>query len=167
MTDLAGRVVLITGASRGLGRAAAQRFHERGASVAVNARNAERAEAVCKSLGDRTLALSGDLTADGVAEQIVARALDAFGRVDVLVNNAAIAPSTRLLSIPPQEWRETLETNLTVPFLLTRAVAPGMKARQYGRIVNISSTAGRMVSTLAGAHYTASKAGLLGLTRAA
>ncbi|HUQ83555.1 MAG TPA: SDR family NAD(P)-dependent oxidoreductase [Gemmatimonadaceae bacterium] len=167
MTDFTGRVVIVTGASRGLGRAAAQRFHERGACVAVNARDAERAESTARSLGDRALAIPGDLTADGVAEQIVARTVDAFGRVDVLVNNAAVAHPTRFLAIPPHEWRETLETNLTAPFLLMQAVAPIMKTQQYGRIVNISSTAGRMVSTLAGAHYTASKAGLLGLTRAA
>jgi 3-oxoacyl-[acyl-carrier protein] reductase len=87
--------------------------------------------------------------------------------VDVLVNNAAVARSTRLLDISRAEWRETLDANLMAPFLLMQAVAPTMKAQQYGRIVNISSRAGRMVSTLAGAHYTASKAGLLGLTRAA
>jgi NAD(P)-dependent dehydrogenase (short-subunit alcohol dehydrogenase family) len=166
MTDFTGRVAIITGAARGLGRAAATRLHERGACVAVNVRDAARAEELAKSIGDRAIAVAGDLASDGVAEDIVARTIDAFGRVDVLVNNAAVAYSTRLLDIPPAEWRETLEVNLTVPFLLTRAVAPGMKSQRYGRIVNISSKAGRMVSTLAGAHYTASKAGLLGLTRA-
>jgi 3-oxoacyl-[acyl-carrier protein] reductase len=157
---------IITGAARGLGRAAAARLHERGACVAVNVRDPGRAEALAKSLGDRAIAVAGDLTSEGAAEDIVARTIDAFGRVDVLVNNAAVAYSSRILDISPAEWRETLEVNLTVPFLLTRAVAPLMKAQRYGRIVNISSKAGRMVSTLAGAHYTASKAGLLGLTRA-
>jgi NAD(P)-dependent dehydrogenase (short-subunit alcohol dehydrogenase family) len=166
MTDFTGRVAIITGAARGLGRAAATRLHERGACVAVNVRDARRAEELARSIGDRAIPVAGDLTTDGAAEDIVARTIDAFGRVDVLVNNAAVAYSTRLLDIPPAEWRETLEVNLTVPFLLTRAVAPAMKAQRYGRIVNISSKAGRMVSTLAGAHYTASKAGLLGLTRA-
>ncbi len=165
MTDFTGRVVIITGAARGLGRAAARRFHERGACVAVNVRDAIRAESLAKSLGDRAFAVPGDLTSDGMPDEIVRRTVDEFGRVDVLVNNAAVAYSTRILDIPPAEWRETLEVNLTVPFLLTQAVAPLMKAQQYGRIVNISSKAGRMVSTLAGAHYTASKAGLLGLTR--
>ena len=167
MTDFTGRVVIITGAARGLGRAAAQRFHERGASVAVNVRDAARAEAAAADLGDRALAVAGDIASEGMAESIVLRALDRFGRVDVLVNNAAVAHSTRFLDISRAEWRETLETNLTAPFLLMQAVAPMMKAQRYGRIVNISSRAGRMVSTLAGAHYTASKAGLLGLTRAA
>jgi NAD(P)-dependent dehydrogenase (short-subunit alcohol dehydrogenase family) len=166
MTDFTGRVVIVTGAARGLGRAAAERFHERGACVAVNVRDARRAEAVATSLGDRALAVPADLAADGAADEIIARTIDRFGRVDVLVNNAAVAYSTRLRDITPAEWRETLEVNLTVPFLLTRAVVPAMTAQRYGRIVNLSSKAGRMVSTLAGAHYTASKAGLLGLTRA-
>jgi 3-oxoacyl-[acyl-carrier protein] reductase len=167
MTDFTGRVVIITGAARGLGRAAARRFYERGASVAVNVRDAARAEAAAADLGDRALAVAGDIASEGMAESVVLRTLDRFGRVDVLVNNAAVAHSTRFLDISRAEWRETLETNLTAPFLLMQAVAPKLKAQRYGRIVNISSRAGRMVSTLAGAHYTASKAGLLGLTRAA
>ena len=167
VADFTGRVVLITGAARGLGRAAAERFHARGACVAVNARDAKRAGAVAGPFGDKGLAVAGDLTREGAADDIVRRTIDRFGRIDILVNNAAVAPSTRLGDITPEEWRETLEANLTAPFLLLRAALPAMKAQQYGRVVNISSTAGRMVSTLAGAHYTASKAGLLGLTRAA
>jgi len=168
MTDFSGRVVLITGASRrGLGRGAAERFLERGASVAVNVRTADRAESVARELGPGVLALPGDLTSDSAPASMVARTVDRFGRLDVLVNNAAVAYSTRFGDISAAEWRETLEVNLTAPFLLMHAATPVMKAQGYGRIVNISSTAGRMVSTLAGAHYTAAKAGLLGLTRAA
>ena len=99
-------------------------------------------------------------------DDIVRRTLDRFGRVDILINNAAMARSTRFHDLTADEWRAALEVNLTAPFLLTKAVLPVMKAQRYGRIVNISSTAGRMVSTLGGAHYTASKTGLLGLTRA-
>ena len=94
------------------------------------------------------------------------RVLDKFGRIDILVNNAALARSTRFGELGADEWREAMEVNLTAPFLLTKAVLPTMQEQHYGRIINISSTAGRMVSTLGGAHYTASKAGLLGLTRA-
>jgi NAD(P)-dependent dehydrogenase (short-subunit alcohol dehydrogenase family) len=83
------------------------------------------------------------------------------------VNNAALALSTRFERISEEEWRRAMDVNVTAPFLLVRAVLPGMKAAGFGRIVNISSTAGKSVSTLGGAHYTASKAGLLGLTRAA
>jgi NAD(P)-dependent dehydrogenase (short-subunit alcohol dehydrogenase family) len=135
--------------------------------VAVNVRDSGRADSLARSLGDRALAVPGDISAEGVPDQIVSRTLDRFGRVDILVNNAALARSTRFPDLSVEEWREALEVNLTAPFLLTKAVLPAMKAQKYGRIVNISSLAGRTVSTLGGAHYTASKAGLLGLTRAA
>ena len=165
--DFAGRVVIVTGAWRGLGRAAAERFHERGAAVAVNVRDRARAESLAASIGERTLAVPGDIAAPGAAEEIVRMTLERFGRVDVIVNNAALALSTRFPDLTAEEWRTALEVNLTAPFLLTKAALPAMQAQRYGRIINISSSAGRMVSTLGGAHYTASKAGLLGLTRAA
>ncbi len=165
--DFAGRVAIVTGAARGLGRAAAIRLHERGASVAVNVRDDARARAVVEALGARALAVPGDLTVDGVPGAIVRRTLEEFGRVDIIVNNAASAPTTRFAAISAAEWRHALEVNMTAPFLMIRAALDTMKAQHYGRIINISSTAGRMVSTLGGAHYTASKAGLLGLTRAA
>jgi NAD(P)-dependent dehydrogenase (short-subunit alcohol dehydrogenase family) len=167
--DFAGRVALVTGASRGLGRSAVARLLERGASVAVNVRDRSRAESVIASLGggERLLAVPGDVSADGVPEEIVQQTMTHFGRLDVLVNNAAHARPTRFPDLSAAEWREAMEINLTVPFLFIQAVLPAMKAQHYGRVVNISSTAGRTVSTLGGAHYTASKAGLLGLTRAA
>src|SRR4051812_19407123 len=165
--DFTGRVAIVTGASRGLGLAAALRLHELGASVAINVRDKERAQAAAREVGDRALAVPGDVTADGAPEQIVKATLDRFGRVDILVNNAAMARSTRFEQLTADEWRATLDTNMTAPFLLIKAVLPAMKKQGYGRIVNISSSAGRMVSTLGGAHYTASKTGLLGLTRAA
>jgi len=160
-------VAIVTGATRGLGRAAAQRFHERGATVAVHARDLARATAVTKAFGERALPIAGDLATAGMPESIVQRVVDACGRVDILVNNAALALPTRFRVLSPDEWRAVLEVNLTVPFLLIRAVAPIMERQRYGRVVNVSSTAGRSVSTLGGAHYTASKTGLLGLTRAA
>ncbi|MEO5814854.1 MAG: SDR family oxidoreductase [Gemmatimonadaceae bacterium] len=166
LNDFSGRVAIITGAARGLGRAAATRLYERGASVAVHVRDTDRAEEVAGSLGDRALAIPGDISVYGVPEEIVRRTLERFGRVDILVNNAALARSTRFGELSADEWRMALEVNLTAPFLLTKAVLPAMKAQEYGRIINVSSSAGRTVSTLGGAHYTASKAGLLGLTRA-
>jgi 3-oxoacyl-[acyl-carrier protein] reductase len=165
--DFAGRVAIVTGAARGLGRATAARLHERGASVAVNVRDGARAERLAREIGERAFAVPADLAAAGVAESIVRSTLDRFGRIDVLVNNAALPLTTRFADISAEEWRRAIEVNLTVPFLLIQAVLPAMKAQHYGRIVNVSSTAGRMVSTLGGAHYTASKTGLLGLTRAA
>ena len=165
--DFTGRVAIVTGAARGLGRAAAERLHERGASVVVHVRDQARADAVAQFIGERAYGVGVDIAAHGASELIVQRTLDRFGRVDILVNNAALALTTRFPDLTPEEWRAALEVNLTVPFLLTKAVLPAMRAQQYGRIVNVSSSAGRTVSTLGGAHYTASKAGLLGLTRAA
>ena len=164
--DFAGRVALITGASRGLGRAAAARLLERGASVAINVRDRGRAEATVSELGGASFAVPGDLEKEGVAESLVERTIAEFGRLDILVNNAAMPLTTRFEQITPDEWRRAVEVNLTAPFILTRSAVPVMKAQRYGRVVNISSTAGRMVSTLGGAHYTATKTGLLGLTRA-
>jgi len=163
--DFHGRVALITGAARGLGRAAAERLLARGASVAVNVRDPERAESLARELGDRAFAVPGDVTDD--PHVMIERVLERFGRLDILVNNAAYAHSTRFDDLTADEWRRAIEVNLTAPFLLIKAAVPPMKARQYGRIVNISSLAGKTVSTLGGAHYTASKAGLQGLTRAA
>jgi len=133
----------------------------------VHVRDGRRAEQVCAALGDRAVALPGDLAEPGVIDRLVAQAMERFGRIDILVNNAAVALPTRFPQLSADEWRRTLEVNLTAPFLLIKAVLPVMQAQHFGRIVNISSTAGRMVSTLGGAHYTTSKAGLLGLTRAA
>jgi NAD(P)-dependent dehydrogenase (short-subunit alcohol dehydrogenase family) len=166
--DLTGRVALVTGAARGLGRAAVLRLHERGATVAINIRDAVRTNALANEIGgDRVLAVSGDVTDREFPQAAVGCVLERFGRLDILVNNAAFARSTRFPDLTADEWRQALEVNMTAPFLLTQAALPAMRAQAYGRIVNISSSAGRQVSTLGGAHYTASKTGLLGLTRAA
>ncbi len=137
-----------------------------GASVAVNVRDHPRARELAASLGDRALGVPGDVAAEGVPERVVRDTYERFGRVDIIVNNAALARSTRFPDLTAEEFRLALEVNMTAPFLFTQAALPIMQAQHYGRIINISSSAGRTVSTLGGAHYTASKAGLLGLTRA-
>jgi NAD(P)-dependent dehydrogenase (short-subunit alcohol dehydrogenase family) len=165
--DLTHRVALVTGAFRGFGLATAERLAARGASVAVHVRDAERAEAAARQVGDRGFAVAGDLGNPADLRAIVARTLERFGRIDILVNNAAVALTTRFERITEEEWRRTFEINVTAVFLLIQAVVPAMREQGYGRIVNLSSTAGKTVSTLGGAHYTASKAALQGLTRAA
>jgi NAD(P)-dependent dehydrogenase (short-subunit alcohol dehydrogenase family) len=171
--EFAGRVALITGAARGLGLAAAERFLAGGARVVINVRRPEQAAAVAARMGEsdgggeRVLVLPGDVASSATVRAMVAQTLDSFGRLDVLVNNAAAAFSTRFEQIGEEEWRRAVDVNLTAAFLCIQAALPAMKANGYGRVVNLSSTAGKSVSTLGGAHYTASKAGLLGLTRAA
>jgi len=165
--DFAGRVVLITGAGRGLGRATAERFLERGAQVAVNVRTPERAETLAHELGGNAHPAPGDIRSAPAVRALVAEIVQRFGRLDILVNNAAIASATRIEQLSEDEWRATIDTNLTAAFFCIQAVVPAMKSQSHGRIINVSSLAGRSVSTLGGAHYTASKAGMLGLTRAA
>jgi NAD(P)-dependent dehydrogenase (short-subunit alcohol dehydrogenase family) len=168
--DLTGRAALVTGAARGLGKAAAVRMLESGAAVALNVRRAEQGAALAAELapfGERAMVVFGDVAESAAVAAMVGEVVARFGRLDVLVNNAAAAYSTRFEEISEDEWRRALDVNLTAAFLLIRAALPAMKANGYGRVVNLSSTAGKSVSTLGGAHYTASKAGLLGLTRAA
>ena len=164
--DFTGRVALVTGAARGLGRAVAERLIARGARVAVNVRDRARADALAASLGPAAFAAPGDLADPSALKSMVDQVLETAGKVDILVNNAALALGTRFEKISADEWHRTLLINLTAPFVLSQAVVPAMRRQRYGRIINISSTAGRQVSTLGGAHYTASKTGLLGLTRA-
>lgn len=165
--DFAGRAALVTGAAQGIGRATAERLVERGASVALNDLDADRLEPVLEQLGDRTLAVPADVTDAGQVRKMVEQTVERFGRLDILVSSAGILFPTRFEQIPEDEWRRTIDINLTGVFLCTQAAVAPMKANGYGRIVNLSSTAGKSVSTLGGAHYTASKAGVLGLTRAA
>ncbi len=167
MSHLGGRVALVTGGARGLGRAAAASLLAAGASVAVNVRRAEQAAALEADFGGRMLVLQGDVASSPAVRRMVSQVAERFGRLDILVNNAAAAYSTRFEQIGEDEWRRAIDVNLTAAFLLIQAAVPLMKANRFGRIVNLSSTAGKSVSTLGGAHYTASKAGLLGLTRAA
>jgi len=165
--DFEGRVAMITGAAQGMGRATAERLAARGARVAVNDVSHERLTPVLAGLGDRAIAIPGNVSEGAAVRAMIGKALDAFGRLDILVNNAGILYPTRFEDIPETEWRRTLDINLTAVFLCTQAAVGPMKAAGYGRVVNLSSTAGKSVSTLGGAHYTASKAGVLGLTRAA
>jgi 3-oxoacyl-[acyl-carrier protein] reductase len=169
MFDLAGRVALVTGASRGLGRAMALAFARQGADVVVNyhesAAAAKEVVGEITVLGRRAIAVQGS-TADGreACEAIVKAALDEFGKVDILVNNAGITRDDLLIRMDAEDWDAVIDTNLSGPFWMTRAVArPMMKAR-HGRIINMSSVAGR-IGNAGQANYVAAKAGLIGLTK--
>lgn len=163
--DFDGRVALVTGAGRGMGRAVAEALIARGAQVGVNDLGVE-AEWVADELGPGALALPADVRNREQVDRMIAKLEGHFGPVDTLVNNAGILFATRFEAITEDEWRSTLDVNLTGAFYCTQATLPAMRSRGFGRIVNISSSAGKTVSTLGGAHYTASKHGLLGLTRA-
>lgn len=167
--NLEGRVAIVTGAGRGIGRSIAIRLAESGAKVAACDVDPESARETADMLHDRrhpAISFRVDVTDAASVESMIGETSESMGPVDILINNAGIMFRTRILNISAEEWEKTLEVNLTGPFLCTQAVLPGMMDRRFGRIVNISSSAGRSVSTLGGAHYTASKAGLLGLTRA-
>lgn len=164
-----GRVALVTGGGRGIGKGIAKRFADAGADVVIGDVDRILAEQSAKELGKkwgRAVAVQVDVTQEKSIAAAVNMVLKKFGKIDILINNAGIMFRTRILDISLEEWRKTILVNLTGPFLFTQAVIPLMKKNGYGRIVNISSSAGRSVSTLGGAHYTASKAGVLGLTRA-
>ena len=169
MFDLSGKTALVTGGSRGLGRAIALAFAQQGADVAINYRgNAEAAEAAAAeitSAGRRAASIQGDTSAGREAcEAIVKAAIDELGSVDILVNNAGITRDNLLMRMDGDEWEAVISTNLSGPFWMTRAIArPMMKARR-GRIINMSSAAGRMGNP-GQANYAAAKAGLIGLTK--
>ena len=169
MFDLGGKVALVTGASRGLGRAIALALAAQGADLAINYRdNTEAAEAVAaeaREAGRKASVIRGDTSAGREAcEAIVKAALDAYGRVDILVNNAGITRDNLLMRMDAEEWSAVLDTNLSGPFWMTRAIARPMVKARGGRIINMSSAAGRMGNP-GQANYAAAKAGLIGLTK--
>jgi 3-oxoacyl-[acyl-carrier protein] reductase len=168
MPVLTGRVALVTGGSRGIGSAVARVLAEAGADVAVNyregAREAEQVAAAIRAAGRRAFAVGADVS-DGVAVAGMLRTVEAtLGPVDVLVNNAGMAVIRSVDELTEAEFDLTLAVNLKSAFLCTQAVLPGMRARRWGRIVNISSGAARGAGGI-GVHYNASKAGMEGLTR--
>ncbi len=167
--ELAGRVALVTGGSRGIGRAIAQKLAAMGARVAINYRaNAAAAQAVAQEIsaaGGSALLLPGDVGQAGVADDLVGRVLAEWGRLDILVNNAGVLRDTLLIRMSDTDWDTVLTTNLRGAFLCTRAALRPMLRQRWGRIVNISSVAG-LVGNAGQANYAAAKAGLVGLTKA-
>ena len=169
MFDLTGKTALITGGSRGLGRAIAEALAGQGCDVAINYRgNADAADEVAgviTAMGRRAVTVQGDTSAGRDAcEAIVKGALDGLGSVDILVNNAGITRDNLLMRMDADEWDAVIDTNLSGPFWMTRAIARPMLKARSGRIINMSSAAGRM-GNAGQANYAAAKAGLIGLTK--
>jgi 3-oxoacyl-[acyl-carrier protein] reductase len=164
MSALAGRVALVTGASRGIGAAVARALGAAGARVAVNYRQeAAAAAAVAREIG-QAMPVQADVADAGAVAAMVAAVEAGLGPIDILVNNAGIALIRGIEDLTEADFDATFAVNLKGPFLCTQAVLPGMRARGWGRIVNISSGAARGAGGV-GLHYNASKAGLEGLTR--
>lgn len=166
--DLSGRVALVTGASRGIGKAIALALAAAGADVAVNYREREAgaravADAV-QALGRRSIAVRADVSSGGEVAAMLKAIERELGVIDVLVNNAGVALRRGLDDLTEADFDRTIAVNLKSAFLLTQAVLPGMRSERWGRIVNISSGAARGAG-IVGVHYNASKAGMEGLTR--
>ena len=167
--SLDGRVALITGAGRGIGRATAVRLAREGAKVAINfkgnAAAAEEAKRLVESAGGSATLVQGDVSADGQADDVVKKAV-AFGggKLDILVNNAGITRDNLLLRMSAEDWDAVLDLNLRGTFLVTKAALRPMIKQRSGRIVNVASIAG-VVGNAGQANYAAAKAGIIGFTK--
>ncbi len=166
--DLSGKVALVTGGSKGLGKSMARTFAEAGADILIASRNADELRSavadISHGLDRRVEFLAGDMTVREDVEGLAKAALAAFGRVDVLVNNAGTSMPQAIEELTDETWDSVIQLNLTTAVALSRALIPEMKARRWGRIINISSIFGtsgfeKRVS------YSAAKAGLIGMTR--
>jgi 3-oxoacyl-[acyl-carrier protein] reductase len=168
MPTLSGRVALVTGASRGIGKAIALALASAGADIAVNYRaQAEAAEAVCqtiRSAGRQAIAIQADVSVTAHVDRLVKTVENELGPVAILVNNAGIARILAPDQVTEEIWNEFLRINLTSVFLVTQRVLPGMRTARWGRIINLSSVAAQYGGVI-GPHYAATKAGILGLTR--
>ena len=167
MSRLLGRVAIVTGAGRGIGRAIASRFSQEGAAVVLAARTSAQIREVAKEIesnGGRALAVQCDVSSESDVDRLVDATLRQFGKIDILVNNAAVnLPPTDLMEVDLRVWRRVIDVNLTGAFICTRAVLPHMKARGSGVVLNVSSVGGRRGAAGRGP-YRASKAALINFT---
>jgi 3-oxoacyl-[acyl-carrier protein] reductase len=165
--DLKGKVALVTGSSRGIGRAIAIALAEAGADIAINfVRRAAEAQAVelqIRQMERRCFSIQADVSSASDVQRLMRETEQRLGPVDILVNNAGISRPQKIEEISESDWDEVVAANLKSCFLMTQAVLAGMRARGWGRVVNLSSVAAQ-VGGVVGPHYAASKAGMLGLT---
>jgi 3-oxoacyl-[acyl-carrier protein] reductase len=169
MIDLSGKAAVVTGGSRGIGRAIVLRLAEQGADIAFSYRRGgaavdEVVEAV-GALGRNARAVQADAADQDSASRVVESALEAFGRVDILVNNAGITRDDLIMRMKPDDWSDVIATNLSGAFYATKAVTRPMLKARAGRIVNITSVSGQ-AGQMGQANYSSAKAGLIGLTKA-
>jgi 3-oxoacyl-[acyl-carrier protein] reductase len=162
-SELEGRVALVTGSTRGIGRAIAARFARAGAVVVVNGRSESETQAVAKEIGHGAVGIAADVAHPEEAARLVASTLEQFGRLDVLVNNAGIALDNFVTRVSDERWEAVLGTNLSGPLYLIRAAVPAMREQGGGSILNVVSWSG-LRGNVGQAAYSASKAGLHGLT---
>ncbi|HEY3072180.1 MAG TPA: 3-oxoacyl-[acyl-carrier-protein] reductase [Candidatus Limnocylindrales bacterium] len=169
MIDLSGKSAVVTGGSRGLGRAIALRLARQGAEVAFSYRGNEAASketvAGIEGAGRKALAIQADVTDPAAAEGLIKAAIEAFGKVDILVNNAGITRDDLIMRMSLENWRDVLETNLFGAFYTIKAATRPMLKARGGRIVNITSVSGQ-AGQMGQANYSSAKAGLIGLTKA-
>jgi len=164
VSDLGGHTALVTGGSRGIGRAIAAALHAAGAKVAILGRDEARAQEAASTLGEGALAVACDVADPASAAAAVKAVEDGLGTVDILVNNAGLTRDGLLLRMGEDDWDAVLDTNLKGAFTLTKLVARGMMKRRWGRIVNVTSVVG-LTGNAGQANYAASKAGLIGFTK--
>lgn len=164
--ELAGRVAFVTGAARGIGLAVATTLNQRGASVAMADVDLPALETATQSLGDRALAVEADVSRQDDVRRAIERTVEHYGGLDILVNNAGICPLRDFADVTEEEWDRVLDINLKGAFFCCQAALPHVQnSGERGRVVNISSVAGQSGGVLAPIHYSASKAGLIVLTK--
>jgi 3-oxoacyl-[acyl-carrier protein] reductase len=169
MTDLRNKVAIITGAAQGMGQAIAERFADEGAILILVDIQQEKLKEVTSRLRARNFETKDyycDISEEKQVWRLITSVINDFGKIDILVNCAGILYPTRFHEMTIEEWDKVMAINIRGTFLLMHAIYPHMKEQGDGRIINFASTAGLTVSTLGGAHYTASKHAVLGLTKA-
>ena len=162
--DLTGRVALVTGSTRGIGRAIAETLAGCGARVAIVGRNAEKASEVAAIISPEARGFSCDVSDVASVTALIAAVEEAFGSIDILVNNAGLTRDNIMLRLKDDDWDAVIDANLRGAFVAIRAATRGMMKRRWGRIINISSVVG-LVGNKGQSNYAASKAGLIGLTK--